>query len=452
MLRNRRGVRSSLAFPQSPLFLSVAGFVTVWTLFGGARSDDIPTSLLLGFTGSCLLAVSIGSGSLAEWRSLGLGPRLLIIFTILMPLLQLIPLPPGIIRAMPGRALPDAILASSGAAGQWHPVTLNVGATFQSVLLFIWLAGLLFALLRLSSDELRWVFGLVFVLGLVNIAIGVIQVASGGRALQLHTSLHTGFLLGVFANKNHTGLFIALALLAGYATRYAKTGWRHRDWALGASVAIVLMGALFATFSRTGIVFGFLSLGYVLWMSFEGRLQRTTGYSLLGAGVLLAISGAIIATTAVAGRSLERFAGLGQDLRWSIWPWSWPLVEQYFPFGAGIGSFEHVFKASEKLAWVKPTYVNNVHNEYIEQLIELGIAAPVFWMLVVAAFSACLPAAWSLRHRQSGRLALVGAAMMALFALHSVFDYPLRRPALAVICMLATAAVFRAPAAKKRFA
>jgi O-antigen ligase len=154
----------------------------------------------------------------------------------------------------------------------------------------------------------------------------------------------------------------------------------------------------------------------------------------------------------VASRSLGRFAGVGSDPRWQFWSWSWPLVAVYFPAGSGIGSFPDVFRAAEHLDWVKPTYLNHAHNEYLEQLIEVGLAAPILWALVAMMLAGPFRSAWRDRGRSGGRLALAGAAIVFLTLLHSAFDYPLRRPAIAAVFVVALASVLRRRSGQKTIA
>lgn len=420
-------------------------------LFGGAILDNAAIFGVLAVSGSAMLAVAIASGTLKSWCELPWAVKAAMLFFVAMPFLQLVPLPPGLWQVLPGRGLPAAILASYGLGDSWRPITLSVSATFQTALMFIWLAALLLALLSLSRHEMRWILGVVVALALVNVAVGAIQVATGGAAFQFYHSLHRGFLQGLFANKNHTGLLLALAFPAAYAARYTERGWNWSDAAVALPMVLVLLGALIATFSRAGLAFGLLALALLALLS-AGHSARRFRIMAAIAILIAVVVGTVLLTTSLGGRALDRFVGVGGDLRWSIWPWSMPLLATYFPVGSGIGTYATVFKVGEQLQWVKPTYVNSAHNEYIEQLIEVGIAAPILWALLLLAVAGPLRTAWRERQRPSGRMALTGGIMLFLFALHSVVDYPLRRPALAVVAMVAAAAVLRVRRPQKKIA
>ena len=402
----------------------------------------VPLFAMLALAGTVMVGALALFGNVgAAWRALSWPARFLLLFLALMPLLQLVPLPPPLWRALPGRTLSVETLTAAGIVNEWRPLTLVVDATFRSWLMMMWLLAFLLALLQLPSAELRRLFGLMLLLGLLNVAIGVVQVVSGYHAFQFYDQ--QPFLVGLFANKNHTGLFIAFTFLAGYAALYGERGW-HRQW-LGVVMPLVfvLLIALLATFSRAGLVFGVAALGFLALISLPRRPGRRTLGIVAGALLVVVVAAMAVASSDLAVRSSARFGGVEGDLRWLIWQWSWPLVGSYFPIGAGVGSFTDVFPPAEQLAWVKPTNVNHVHNDYLEQVIELGIAAPLCWVLVVATLVRPVRLAWEQRLRPSGRVGLIAAAMLTSTALHNIVDYPLRRPAIMASVMLALAALLR---------
>lgn len=435
---------------RSPLFLPVAIVLSVWVIFGGAAPESLLLFSMLALSGSALLLFLLWRGDGSSWRSLSWPARAMVAVFCLIPLVQLIPLPPAMWQALPGRELAVDTLGVAGFADRWHPLTLAVAPTFRTLLVLVWLAALLLAALQLTSGELRRIFGLLLMLGLLNVAIGVVQVVSNNALLVFHDGFAGRFLTGLFANKNHAGLFIALTFLFGYGALYAKHGWDRRHLAMVMSIGLVLLIALVATFSRAGLVLGLAAIAFLVVLSAGDRLGRGMRVLLVAAPVVAAGLFAVISSTDVASRAMARFGGVETDLRWSIWNWSAPLVERYFPVGSGIGSFPAIYPSHEQLEWVFPSYVNHVHNDYLEQVIETGLAAPIAWLLVVVALWRPIRLAWAERATQAGRLALMGAAALFLIAVHSAIDYPLRRPAVAATAMVALAALLRIEARKSR--
>jgi len=419
-------------------------------MIGGGESANPLIFYLFALTGSWLLGCSLWHGGWTIWREQSLLTRLALSFFCLMPLLQCIPLPPAVWHELPGRATSVQTLALVGAAQDWHPITLNFDATFRTFLMSVWLLGLLLAVMRLSTVEWKALFGLLLAMGGVHLLVGMLQVATGGRFLFFDVP-NINFLLGLFANKNHSGLFIALLFPIGYIALYGEQGWSRQRLPLAFVGSLVLFATLILTFSRAGLFFGALALAFLLLLSFEGRLGRGGRYAAFaGLGVVALL--AVLASTDVATRSLGRFAGLGTDPRWLFWTWSRQLIPVYFPVGSGIGSFVEVFKVQEHLSWVKPTYLNHAHNDYMEQLIEVGIAAPILWLLVLGMVTGPIRSAWRDRGRMQGRMALLGGLMVAMFFLHSAFDYPLRRPGLDVVFVIALAALLRRRSGRKTIA
>ncbi len=436
----------------SPLLHATAGFLVVWVLLGGNMPNNLILFAALALAGTTLIATSVVHGGLRSWTWLSPVQRLALAFLCLMPLLQLIPLPPALWQALPGRALPLATLDAMGLAQSWQPITLALGATLRTALVCIWLCVLLLGVLQLSTADLQRLFALIVLLGLVNVAIGFVQIISHGTALIFYPSRQSMFLSGLFANKNHTGLFIAITFLAAYVALYSRDGWNRRWLAIVVPAALLCLAALVATFSRAGIVLGGVAMLCVAALLTGSRMKVRL---LPKASIAMAVAAAallivLIVPSDLATRSLTRFESVDADLRWSIWQWSQPLISTYFPIGSGIGSFTTVFPPAEQLAWVKPTYVNHAHNDYLEQLIEVGIAAPISWALIVASLLRPLRAAWRGRTGQSGRIALASAAILFLIAAHSVVDYPLRRPAIAAVAMVALAALLRMGDPKRR--
>ena len=427
----------------SPLFATAASFLVIWVLLGGAAPENVFVFAVLALSGSVTLALCVGYDGLSSWRSLSWNARALILLFCLVPLLQLVPLPPAVWQSLPGRELPTQVLQAVGVAGEWRPLTLSVDDTLRTALVCIWFAAFVLVLLQLSARDWHRLFGILVALGLLNIAIGIVQVISANPDLQLYGNAFWPYFNGLFANKNHTGLFIVLTFLTGYIWLYGAQGRDRNRLTLVIPIGALMFVALLVTFSRAAVVLGVVALGFLVLISGGNRLTRRGGIVILvmvAAGVGLV---AAIGSTDLFARTMQRFGGINSDERWLFARWSWPLVGTYFPFGSGIGSFTTVFPPHEQLAWVKPTFVNHVHDDYLEQLIELGIAAPIAWLVALIALVGPIRAAWRVRHEPRGRLALIGAAMLFLIAAHSIVDYPLRRPGIAVTFMVALAAVLR---------
>src|SRR3546814_9710840 len=53
-----------------------------------------------------------------------------------------------------------------------------------------------------------------------------------------------------------------------------------------------------------------------------------------------------------------------------------------------MGTFRPVFDAAERLEFVRPSYANRAHNDYLEYLLEAGVAGAllVVWAMIFAVY------------------------------------------------------------------
>lgn len=323
----------------------------------------------------------------------------------------------------------------------WRSATLSVTGTLGALLCLTWLVTLLISVLSMTEANVRRVMLLILALGVVNLAVGAVQFMSRGTVLNFYNNNTRQFLLGFFANKNHSGLFLASMLLVGFALAPRGKALRREAmvWMVPAALAVIV--AIVATYSRAGLLLGILALAFIAAI-IRAETKRTSPTLLVGlAGAGLAIV-ALLSTT-VGERAVARFEFVENDLRWLFWRGSWPLAKEYFPFGAGFGTFEHLFATGERLEWVKPTYVNNAHNDYLEVIIEAGLPAAMMIGLALFVLVRAIPRAWRARHDLAGRWALSGTGIIILFAVHSFGDYPLRRLGPAALFFFALALVLR---------
>lgn len=130
--------------------------------------------------------------------------------------------------------------------------------------------------------------------------------------------------------------------------------------------------------------------------------------------------------------AIERlFAGTSTgESRTEFWKVSIELFWKYFPMGSGSGSFVEVYQIVEPTRLLDATYLNRAHNDWVEIVVTFGLPGVIGLMLASAAFLWRTVKLWrnadsSHRYVAFGRLASV---CMAIIAVASVSDYPLRTP------------------------
>ena len=101
---------------------------------GGAGASFPRLELLVEIAGVVTLVYF--TATRRPWRLAGLSRFALAIMAliVLLPLVQLIPLPPAIWTHLPGREVATRVSALTGLAGQWRPLSLNPEATIRSVI------------------------------------------------------------------------------------------------------------------------------------------------------------------------------------------------------------------------------------------------------------------------------------------------------------------------------
>ncbi len=185
-----------------PEFALAAFFLVLIGLGGGGSPDPLPE-----------LAVELAALPLLGWRLASPG-RLAAAFAadrvfwsllsgaLLLPLLQLVPLPPEVWRALPGRGAEAETLRQTGVGLDWRPFTSSPDLTIASVLsllpalaVLLWTAG--------WSPRRRFALVvLITVAAVVSAILGLVQFSAGpDRSLSLFSYVHTGFATGVFAMR-----------------------------------------------------------------------------------------------------------------------------------------------------------------------------------------------------------------------------------------------------------
>jgi O-antigen ligase len=419
--------------------LGAVGFaMIVLTLVGGAPLSVLGVLALATSTAALLTAIAFSPDATRlvalPWQS-----RAALAAIILLPLAQLVPLPPALWQALPGQDIRHTVLAAIGRGDSWQPISLTPISTMEAAVACLIFVSLVLAMLTLDEHRLRYIGWLILAIVAIDVAIGTLQVASGGYPI-LRESRNQGAMLGFFANKNHMGLFVAASmplawLLLDVQRRRGPRLYLFIGWSILSLVALV------ATNSRSGLLVGLVAAGS---LSLKLLSKQSSQLRLVFVAAVVATI-AIVSLTNPFDALLGRFSEANSDIRWQFWQQSMPLIKDYWPFGAGAGSFLQLFIAKEDLAWVKPTYVNAVHNDYIQLVIEFGLPGVIVLLLFCAAL------AFSFRLGPQSfvkggitRNMHIGTIIVILFALQSMVDYPLRRVATLPMFAMAITLILRA--------
>jgi O-antigen ligase len=410
-------------------------------LLGGGGSYVPESELLLELLATPLaLAMLFGPWKLASVPAVAPSTWAVAILVLLLPTLQLIPLPPGVWQALPGRGLEVEALRLVGLEQSWRPWSLFPDRTFAGLLSLIPPVILLLAVSRLAAIERRWLLALTVVMAFVSLALGALQLAGGvDSAMRLYSYTNPGFIDGFQANRNHEAdvLLIGIAALGMLSPTVAQGRWTGRRGLAALGIAVLGLGVVL-TGSRAGmaIMLPVLAAVGLYWVG------RTRGAALVlpALGALAVAAGVLLQSNQAIQRVASRFAAQ-DDPRFHLWVDAVFAIKSYWPFGIGIAGAEPVLKFVERLDVLDVKYPNRVHNDFLELLLEAGIFGP----LILIAIAAILVRAAMLRLRDSeaGDQAQVIAALviLAIVAMHSLVDYPLRSMSLAHLAALAAGIV-----------
>lgn len=447
------------ALVQSARFFAVAGFLGLTFLIGGGSSEDIDSLVVLRplavlFSGVGLLGLTAAHWQKA-WPLLGMAA---VIFALV--LVHLVPLPPAWWQALPGRAILAEVDPVAGLGPVWRPLAMVPGAGWASFFaLFVPFAVVVNGV-QLTSEQRYRLLPVLLGLGLLSGLVSVLQVIGDPLGpLYFYRQTNNGAAVGLFANRNHQAILLAclFPLLPVFAQTARPLGNAARARglvALGLGAALVPL--VLVTGSRAGLILGALGLASCLLL-YRGAMPgpawgrgRSAAPRLM---VMLAGAGAALlaALTVLAqrGEALQRLLGTSRlDDRWQMWPHIAAMAWKYFPAGSGIGSFIEVFQIDEPDALLSLSYINHAHNDWLELLLVAGLPGMILLALALVGYvRATISAFRQDAGGAAGRdvvFARLGAVLLALLALGSVGDYPLRTPSLA--CVFAVAILWLMPA------
>lgn len=433
------GERPKTVLAQVMIFALI---VAAWVLGGGGGTWPVSEAAL-----QCIVALAaviwMWSPALRRSTPSPGEAALVALLLLIIPALQLVPLPPKLWQALPGREIEWRSLALVHAADDWRPWSIAPGRTFAALLAMLPPALIISFVAALHVRD-RWIVpATITLVGMLSLLIGAGQISGGsGNALRFYAP-ESPWIHGFEVNHNTQADVFLLALLAfaAMAREAIDRAWIPRGRALAAFSGgwLLLAVGVVLTASRTGIVLLPITLGFglaILWPHL--RLGRTAMQS-AGAcgGVLAMIAIGLILTDNPIGEALARFDFTGEK-RPGIWADSLLALAHYWPFGAGAGTFVPAFAPFERVEALYPFPVEHAHNEYIEAGIEAGIPASI---VIAGVIAILFRAGW--RHfKEPGKSAqasvLFALGACTIIALHSIVDYPLRSMALA--CMAAASA------------
>lgn len=429
-----------------------AAFMTIVFFTGGSSRDDVQSLVFLR-----PLAILFGAYALTRMDREAWKGRTFPLFIALalagLMVLQLIPLPPQIWTAFPGRQIFADIADLAGIAQPWRPLTLSPSRTLNSLFSLAVPIAAMMLYLNLDGPRRKQAVAVLITLAGISLLWAAFQLTASARGpLYLYNITNNGAAVGLFANRNHQAVLLAatIVMLGWYAASHAVTA-RLASLKFYSSIAaiFVIVPLIFITGSRAGLVLMAPALVAAIILVYLGRYTAESQPSstsrrrkkrfasrqiMLFSGIALVVIMAALSIYFSRSLAFDRLFGRGdvEELRGQLVPILTKMMGDYFPWGSGFGSFEHVYRIYEPQELLRPSYLNQAHNDWLQFPIEGGLfailiaAAALIWggkQIVILAKN------WTYS-RYTKYSAVMAAMVMLLFLAGSVIDYPLRVPSI----------------------
>jgi hypothetical protein len=293
----------------------------------------------------------------------------------------------------------------------------------------------------MSNISSRRLLTFVGIAGAVYAALWIgLHLIDPNSVLWLAKQHHEGVLTGTFMNRNVAAAFlgpplIALVMLITADVLEARLqrpvlgrreNARSGPWLLACLAPVVL--ALLMSGSRAGLLLGFgcAAMASVLLILLNrdasAGARRKSTFLVAASGALLCV---VLAFWVVEGRFAASEAV--DRSRFSVYLLSWRAAVDNWPFGLGLGQYQHVFPALRDSTVGGLSVWDRAHNTYVQIAFEAGTPMLVLTCAVVIVVAGVL-----LRHglsRKPGHgVALFGFCAVLQPMLHSFVDYPVQIP------------------------
>ncbi|PEQ10960.1 hypothetical protein B2G71_19265 [Novosphingobium sp. PC22D] len=139
----------------------------------------------------------------------------LVAASVLLPVLQLVPLPPALWSALPGRDMVAVSLEKSGGLG-WYPLSLDTASTLTAAIGTLVPLVLVVVGSQLAPPRLYWLAKVVAGLGVATMLFGTMHVLKPGFG-NLYSTLNSenldSVMLGTLADRNACALLFGGCLM-----------------------------------------------------------------------------------------------------------------------------------------------------------------------------------------------------------------------------------------------
>ncbi|MEO7503552.1 MAG: O-antigen ligase family protein [Sphingomicrobium sp.] len=412
--------------------LGLPAYLLLCLVAGGSAQGVWGNFALQLLAVAMLAALALSKDRGGQPQPLGGLPRLGLALLALV-LVQLIPLPPGLWAALPGRAFVASGFDLLHVPRPWMAWSLAPAASIATLLPLLIPVAVLAAVVRRRADRPYFLIAAMMLGTLLGILLGFLQLRGGGAAWYLYRYSAFGQAPGFFANSNHMGslLLVNIPFLVALAADLfeRRKDLSQRGLVLGAAIgfAFVLLIAIAVNHSLAVLLLG----GPVVLLSLAIPAWRRPG---IRKGLALVAVAALAIAVAV-GAAQGKFATASQDssiqTRSAIWATSLDAIADFRLTGSGLGTFERVQRHYDDPDTVDTTYTNHAHNDYLEVAVELGLPGLILVAFFLLWWARRAASAW--RPAEGNVYARAASIASAALLVHSLVDFPLRTAAISAL-------------------
>ena len=363
---------------------------------GGGSAQNLWSDHLLQLI--MLPLVMIGMINLFENR-LGNISRSLVLLILLLLVFQFVPI--GTTSGLP---------VFSGLESNWAFWAASPSRALESVIFTISILGLFLFIANLNDHQQERLIKFITLGFVINMLVGIIQLSYGAKVI-ISNVLPFDIASAMFANENHFSSLVYMVIPL-FAWRFLATAWQPLVFIM---IAFLIVLFQFAIGSRAGMAIATgLAMFSFFWfgISFVPLKVKQVILGLVPLIVLLGFYYYLTNQTQTGATRSVFFATI------------WQAIQNHWGLGTGLGSFVIIYpmyEAREEIAYV---YANHAHSDFLELLLEVGIASIALFLLY--AFQI-------IKHSTRSKLSQAAGLAILAVLLHSAVDYPLRTMAISTI-------------------
>lgn len=411
-------------------------YLMLCLVLGGASAEGFWANLVLQVIGVSIIGWALLARRKTELPTASRQLLWIAALTVLVIVVQLIPLPPALWTKLPGRDRVVEAFQLLDLPLPWMPISLAPVNTVYSGVWLLPALALVLAIVRLGGFKAGWIAWSILITTGAAVILGALQRLGGaGSKWELYEVTNFGSANGFFANSNHmaTLLLVAAPFLAALYIRATAAGRSTQRTSgllviLAGALAVLVVGlVLNGSLAGVGLAVPVVALSILLIVSRNRKLPWWSAAlpALLAAGAVYAVLTGPFGNNLV-GEQASTYGSRQESFAITI-----RAAEDFFPVGSGIGTFVPIYRTYEDPARVDRYYMNHAHSDWLELSLETGLPGLLVMGLFLLWWIRRTAAIWSSPSADvfASAATIASAAILA----HSVVDYPLRTAAISAV-------------------